>query len=262
MTPESIALAAAELLDMRATHRVEIDLPDRLRPATFEDAYAIQRQVVAGLLPDGARRIGYKAACTSEIAQRALEVDGPLFGQLLSHSSHASGHTLVASDFVHRVVEAEFAFRFGEDVATVDGGHTIESIVRFVDAVIPAIEIVDYHYREWTVGAPQVAADNAIHGAWISGEPVREWRALDLSTAAVTVTVDGELRTRGSGAAVLGHPLTVLAWLADELPRYGYGLVAGDVVTTGVTTGVFEAQAGELVEATFEGVGTASVRFE
>jgi 2-keto-4-pentenoate hydratase len=261
VTPESIALAAAELLDMRATHRVEVDLPEGLRPATFEDAYAIQQHVVSGLLSDGARRIGYKAACTSEVAQHALNVEGPLFGQLLSHSSHASGHTLVASGFVHRVVEAEFAFRFGEDVAAVEGGHTIESIARYVDAVIPAIEIVDYRYREWTIGARQVAADNAIHGAWISGEPVHDWHALDLSTAAVTVTVDGELRTSGSGAAVLGHPLTVLAWLADVLPRYGFGLVAGDVVTTGVTTGVFEAQAGELVEAMFEGVGSVSVRF-
>ena len=39
----------------------------------------------------------------------------------------------------------------------------------FIDAVIPAIEIVDYRYEAWTIGALQVAADNAIHGAWVFG---------------------------------------------------------------------------------------------
>ena len=42
MTPDAIVNAADELLDMRATHRVEADLPEPLRPMSFQDAYAIQ----------------------------------------------------------------------------------------------------------------------------------------------------------------------------------------------------------------------------
>lgn len=262
MTPDAIVAAADELLDMRATHRIEVDLPDHLRPATLEDAYAIQRRVVAGLLPLGARRIGYKAACTSPIAQAALEVDTPLFGQLMSHSSKPSGATLVTADFVHRVIESEFAFRLGDDVTPLAGGHTIDTITPFIDAVIPAIEVVDYHYVAWTIGALQVAADNAIHGAWIHGAPVHDWVNLDLGAAGVTTRVNGDVVTTGSGAAVLGHPLNVMAWIADELPRFGLQLRAGDVVTTGVTTGVFEAAAGDTIEAVFEGIGSVSVRFD
>ena len=262
MTPDAIAAAADELLDMRAIHRVEADLPEQLRPASFDDAYAIQREVVAGLLPAGARPIGFKAACTSPIAQAALEVDAPLFGRLLSHSSRPSGSTLAASGFVHRVIEAEFAFRLGRDVTPVDGGHTIESIASFIDAVIPAIEVVDYHYGSWTIGARQVAADNAIHGAWVHGSPLTDWRTLDLATTGVTVRVNGVVVTTGSGSAVLGHPLAVMAWIADELPRFGLQLRAGDVVTTGVTTDVFEATAGDEIEAVFDGIGSVSVRFD
>jgi 2-keto-4-pentenoate hydratase len=262
VTPDAIAAAAAELLDMRATHRIEVDLPDGMRPETLDDSYAIQRQVVAGLLPQGAARIGYKAACTSEIAQRALRIDGPLFGQLLSHTSHASGARLDASDFVHRVIEAEFAFRIGSDVARRVGGHTPDSVAPFIDAVIPAIEIVDYRYQAWTIGALQVAADNAIHGAWVAGGPVTKWRHLDLVASRVSVFVNGRQVTSGSGAAVLGDPLAVMAWLAGELPRFGFGLAAGDVVTTGVTTGVFEAAPGDVVEAHFDGVGSVSVLFD
>jgi 2-keto-4-pentenoate hydratase len=262
VTPEAIAAAADELLDMRATHRVEVDLPEWLRPTSLDDAYAIQQRVVAGLLPVGGRRIGYKGACTSPIAQAALEIDGPLFGQLMSHSSRPSGSTLAASDFVHRVIEAEFALRMGADAIPQAGGHTIESIAACIDAVIPAIEVVDYRYVAWTIGALQVAADNAIHGAWVYGQPVTDWRALDLAAAGVTVRRNGDVVTTGSGAAVLGHPLAVVAWLADELPRFDMQLRAGDVVTTGVTTDVFEATAGDEIEAVFEGIGSVSVRFE
>ncbi len=105
------------------------------------------------------------------------------------------------------------------DVEPLDGGHTIESIADHIDAVIPAIEIVDYRYESWTIGALQVAADNAIHGWWVHGEPVHDWRNLDLADCGVTVRRDGEVVTTGSGAAVLGHPLTVMAWLANELPQ-------------------------------------------
>ena len=140
--------------------------------------------------------------------------------------------------------------------------HTIASITDFIDAVIPAIEIVDHRYESWTVGALQVAADNAIHGWWVHGEPVTDWRDLDLVSAGVTVRRNDEVAATGSGAAVLGHPLAVMAWLADELPRFGKALASGDLVTTGVTTDVFEAVAGDEIEASFDGVGDVVVRFD
>lgn len=255
-----IPSAAALLLDMRATKRIEPDLPDELRPVDLEAAYAIQRAVVDAIA-GGRAPIGFKCACTSPIAQAALRIDRPVFGRLLSSTTSASGATLAADDFVHRVIEAEFAFRIGDDVEPIDGGHTADTIADFVDAVIPAIEIVDYRYEDWTLGALQVAADNAIHGWWIEGEPLTEWRHLELDEVPVTVERNGAVETTGSGANVLGHPLNVVAWLADELPRYGMRLRAGDLITTGVTTDVFEAVAGDVLVAHFEGVGSVSVGF-
>ncbi|MFW2332296.1 2-keto-4-pentenoate hydratase [Ilumatobacter sp.] len=258
MDDRQLRAAADELIEMRRTRRVEPDLPSALRPTTLDEAYAVQDLLVDGLLPDDGRRIGYKVACTSEIAQDALRIDGPLFGQLLSHTTSPSGVTLAADGFVHRVIEAEFGFRIGSDVS-ITGRHTRDSIAAHIDAVIPAIEIVDYRYESWTVGALPVAADNAIHGWWVRGDPVTEWRHLDLGAASVEVRRNDEVVTSGSGSAVLGHPLTVMVWLADELARRGRPLVAGDVVTTGVTTDVFEAAAGDHVEAVFEGVGAVEI---
>jgi 2-keto-4-pentenoate hydratase len=78
----------------------------------------------------------------------------------------------------------------------------------------------------------------------------------------VSVTRNGELVTTGSGAAVLGHPLNVMAWLADELPRFGLRLRRGDVVTTGVATDVFEANRGDSCVADFGPFGLVTVAFD
>jgi 2-keto-4-pentenoate hydratase len=252
---------ADELLDMRRTGRIAPDLPAGLRPPDLAAAYDIQARVVDGLLPEGARAIGYKCACTSEIAQQALGVDRPVFGRLLSHTTSPSGVELAADAFTHRVIEAEFGLRVGRDVPERDGGHTAESIADHVEVVIPAIEIVDYRFAEWSVGALPLAADNAIHGWWIEGEPVADWRALDLASTGVTVRRGDEVITTGTGANVLGHPLNVLAWLADELPRFGRRLRAGDLVTTGVVTDIFEADRGDTITAEFDGIGSVTLSF-
>jgi 2-keto-4-pentenoate hydratase len=262
MDDDVIGAAAAELLDMRANQRVVADLPERLRPSTLTDAYAIQQRVVDGLIgANGGQRIGYKVACTNEIAQAALQIDRPLFGRLMAQTTSPSGTALPADRFTHRVIEAEFAFRLADDVGPVEGGHTPDTIAEHIDALIPGIEIVDHRFESWAVGALRVAADNAIHGWWLRGEPITGWRGVDLAAAPVSVTRDGELVTTGSGAAVLGHPLNVMAWLADELPRYGLRLRQGDHVTTGVATDVFEAAAGETCVADFGPFGTVTVSF-
>lgn len=255
-------LAAAELLaTLRRTRQVIPDLPDALRPRTLADAYRVQGALIDRILPAGSRRVGFKVACTSTVAQEALAVDRPLFGRLLAHSVHGDGAVLAADRFDHRVIEPEFAFRIGRDVPERPAGHTRESVADCIDAVIPAIEVVDYRYESWTVGALQVAADNAIHGCWVQGAPVTEWRQLDLAAARVAVNRNGTPVASGSGAAVLGHPLEVMRFLADELPRFGLALRAGDLVTTGVTTQVFEAEPGDAIEALFDGVGRVRVAF-
>ena len=247
---------------MRANRRVVRDLPLRLRAQTLADAYAIQHRVVSGLLAEaGGRCIGFKVACTNEIAQAALQIDRPVFGRLMSQSTSPTGTTLAADQFTHRVIEAEFAFRVGIDVEPVDGGHTPATIAEHIDALIPAIEVVDYRFESWAVGALRIAADNAIHGWWLRGDPVTDWRDHDLAVSAVSVTRNGELVTTGSGEAVLGHPLNVMAWLADELPSFGLQLCRGDVVTTGVATDVFEAGAGDSCVADFGPFGTVTVAF-
>ncbi|MBN9122122.1 MAG: fumarylacetoacetate hydrolase family protein [Planctomycetes bacterium] len=258
------SLAAEALFDMRLTKRTAAALPPDAVPSTLADAYRTQELLVGKFLARlGGAAIGYKAAATNVTAQRQMDVDGPFFGTLLSATTHRSPATLPAANFTLRIVEAEFGFEMGADVPASNVPYTAETVAPFVAFALPAIEVVDHRYHDWRlVGAPSLAADNAIHGAWVAGEPVPDWRGLDLSRHPVSVVVNGEPWRVGSGANVLGNPLNVVAWLANELPKHGRRLRRGEKVSTGTTAEVYFASAGDRVTADFGPLGKAEVRFE
>jgi 2-keto-4-pentenoate hydratase len=260
---DRVTAAADYLFDLRQTKRRVPALPADIVPRSLAEGYAVQERLVQRLLDRfGGRPVGYKIACTSELAQRALAVDGPFFGVLLSHSTRPSPATLPGSAFTVRCAEAEFAFEVAADVPA-GPAYTAESIREFLGAALPSIEIVDHRYHDWkSVGAPSLLADNAIHGAWVAGEPYAGWRDIDFARHPVTLTVNGGRTLTGSGAAVLGNPLTVVAWLANELPKFGRRLRRGDRITTGVTTDIYLAEPGDRLAADFGPLGRVSLDFD
>jgi 2-keto-4-pentenoate hydratase len=261
---DRITAACDYLWDLRQRTRPPVAaLPADVVPRSLAEGYAVQEQLVRKLLErHGGKPIGYKIACTSILAQKALGVDGPFFGTLLTHSTHKSGAKLPAADFTVRCTEAEFGFEMAADVPA-GPTYTAETIKEFVGTALPSIEIVDHRYHNWQlVGAPSLLADNAIHGAWVVGEPYTRWRDIDFVTHPVTLTINGTRTLTGTGAAVLGNPLTVVAWLASELPRFGRRLSRGDRITTGVTTDIYLGQPGDRLVADFGPIGRVEMTFE
>lgn len=261
---DRVAAAADFLAELRRTRGAAEALPEACRPGEASEAYAVQAALVERLLaPSQGYAVGYKVACTNKLAQDLLRVGGPFCGRLLSPTVHTAPARLAAGDFVHRVLEAEFAFEMADTVPASAEPYTAASIAPFLGAVLPAIEIVEWHYEDWTAaGALSLIADNAIHGAWIVGEPYAAWRDLDLAAHEVRLIVNGHVLTQGNGAAVLGHPLNVMAWLANELPKFGGTLKAGDRVSTGVCTDVYEGKAGDSVRADFGVLGGVDLVFD
>ncbi len=259
----SIPNAADTLAHMRATHKIVDLLEDDVRPRDLATAYQIQDALVDRLLArHGGRRIGYKAACTNKLAQTQLNVPAPLAGQMLSFSHFHTPATLPTSDFTRRIIEAEFGVQMAADVPARATPYDADSIRPFIGSVMPGIEIVSHRFVDWSkVGAPSIAADNAIHGAWIQGEPFADWRKSRSCQPRVSLTVNGKLFDKGTGANVLGHPFNVVAWLANELPHRGKQLKAGDFITTGVVMNVYLANAGDEIVADFGVMGKIELTF-
>ena len=65
----------------------------------------------------------------------------------------------------------------------------------------------------------------------------------------------------GAGGAVLGHPAVAVAWLANAVGQFGVNLSAGDVIMPGALCGAADVSAGDFFQATFDGLGSVSVRF-
>ena len=253
-------MVCSQLLLDAYVRRVRLsELPFAERPASPQEAYECQARFVDLL---ASRTIGYKIACTNAIAQRFLSMPEPFYGRLLAASTFESPARLAAGDFFMRVIESEFAFQFARDLPPSARPLDREQIAGALAGVLPGIEIVDSRFTSWTTaGAPSLIADNACHGAWVKGALQTDWREFDLAAQAVELRVNGNVVQRGSGGAVLGHPLNALEWLVHRLHAQGIGLKAGDYVTTGVTTDIYDAQAGDHLIADFGPVGIVELQF-
>jgi 2-keto-4-pentenoate hydratase len=249
------------LAEARFQHNRIAELPAGALPTTAEEAYACQDVLISLLTRRyGGEVVGYKIACTNKIAQDLLHMDGPFHGKLLSSFCFDSPARIEAGQFFMRVIEAEFAFRMARDLAPGARILSREDVADAVEGVLPGIEIVDSRFDEWTtVGAESLIADNACHAAWVKGGLVAGWRGLDLAAQEVRLAVNGAIIERGTGAAVLGHPLNALHWLVGNLHARGIVLKAGQYVTTGVTTDIYLGQPGDRIRADFGPVGAVEL---
>ena len=259
MNRAEISRAAAFLSGALGRRKKLAQLPEDCRPETLVDAYAIQDQFVKSF---GGAPVGYKVACTNVALQQMLNTDAPFSGRLISGRVYDSPAVIDPASMFQIGIETEYAFRMGEDLSPVDAPYRQDRIAAAVSELIPAIEIVDSRYEDWSaVGVLQLIADNALGAHWVAGESFEDWRTLDIVEHELVTSVNGEVAATGKGANVLGHPLESLAWLANDLASLGLGLKEGDYVTTGSCTPLVRAHAGDVVSADFGPLGSIEVTF-
>lgn len=243
------------LFSLRCDNRRIDDLPEDMKAKDIASAYVIQERLVQKLCSKyEAKPIGYKIGCTSLGAQKLLNTNMPVYGQLLSSHNFTSPQSLATKDYSMIVIEPEFGFQVAEDVPV--GNYDAETIQPFIKSVIPSIEVV--HHRLGSMdkfNAPITIADNAIHGCWVQGEVQEDWQSVDYVNHEVELYSNDVLVSSGKGEIALGSPLNVMAWLANTLPEYGHSLKKDDFVTTGVCMEVYVAEAGQNIVADFGSLG-------
>lgn len=210
-------------------------------------AYRIQHELIGHRLARGERLVGCKLGFTSKAKMAQMGVSEIIVGQLTDAMQVRNGFDVDLGRFIHPRIEPEIAFRLGRDL---EG-----DIAECVDAVAPALEIIDSRYRDFRFSLPDVIADNTSAAAFVVGE----WRPMsDVADLAVRLVVDGTDAESGSTAAILGHPIRALEELVDLAAKYDIALRAGDVILAGAATAAVPFGANH-VEAQVDGLGTASV---
>lgn len=201
------------------------------RRLTIDEAYTVQEHSVQQMASQARATIaGYKIGLTSAVMQQMVGIDSPIGGAILSSRVHAGGCVLDRAHFGRLGLEFELAVRLRADLAQVPAG--IEEVAHAVDAVCPAIEVVDDRNADYTaLDAPSLIADNS----WNAGVVLGPWSAApgDLPARVGRVAIDGVQAEQGRVGDALDHPFESVRWLSAQLARTGRVLRAGMIIMTG-----------------------------
>ena len=241
--------AAALLVEARQQHRqVQPFAPG---PAHSDEAYAVQDAVARRLGPAAGWKVGAKAP-------GAMPNAAPLFADLVRPSPadwpSASLHMIG--------VEAELAFRLGRDIAARSEPVSRDEVFGSIASMHAAIEIVDTRLAEWKdADRLWVLADNQSNGGFVYEPEGVPFRSESYGHVPVRLVINGEAVVDGRGGNPAGDPRWLVEWLVNHCAQRRGGLRADMLVTTGSYTGMVFVDEGASVEATFAGVGRATVRF-
>jgi 2-keto-4-pentenoate hydratase len=105
-------------------------------------------------------------------------------------------------------------------------------------------------------------ADNASSAGFVLGEARVSPADVDVKEIDAVLTRNGDLVAEGRSDAVLGNPVTAVAWLARKVESFGVRLRKGDIVLPGSCTRAIDAHAGHEFVADFSGLGSVRLSFE
>lgn len=244
-------------LDLAETSRTPVGDDGTWPALTLDEAYTAQAALVARRLSRGERESGLKLGFTSAAKMRQMGVSDLIVGRLTDAMRIAEGDLLDRGALIHPRVEPEVAFRVGRDVDLADPAT---DLVSSVDAVAPAMEVIDSRYEGFRFDLPRVVADNTsaarfVTGAWVPIDP------LVLGNLGVVLRVDGRETAFGSTSAILGHPVRTLTRLQVLGARLGLRLRAGAVVLAGAATAAVPLPLGH-VEVAIPTLGRAGIHVE
>ncbi len=232
---------------------------------TLADGYAIQRAWVALELADGRSIKGRKIGLTSRAMQVSSQIDEPDYAPLMDDMFLQQGGDIPVSRFIAPRVEVELAFILGRPLQ--GPGVTLFDVLAATDYVTPAIEIIDARIEQFDRDTKAMRkvfdtisdfAANA--GIVLGGRPVRPLD-VDLRWVGAMLFRNGVIEETGLAAAVLNHPATGVAWLANKIAPHGESLEAGQVVLAGSFTRPVNAVAGDCFHADYGPLGAVAFRF-
>jgi len=232
---------------------------DLIGPTDVASAYAIQEKLTAAKLATGAAIVGRKIGLTNPAVQAQLGVNQPDFGVLFNDMGYAEDQIVPMSRLIQPRAEAEIAFVLAEDL--VDGDLDIAQVAHAVSYCQAAIEIVDSRIAEWNITFADTVADNASSGLYVLGAAKVRLNDFEPKAAVMSMTINAEVVSTGTGAGCLGDPLNALSWLATRAREFGEPLRAGQLILSGALGPVQPVPPGAVVRADISGLGSVTATF-
>ena len=224
------------------------------------DAYEIQLINIRRRLADGATVVGHKVGLSSEAMQKMMGVDEPDYGHLLADMEVFEDVPVKAGAYLFPRVEVEVGFILADDLP--GAGCTEEDVLAATAAFAPSIELIDTRIRDWKIALCDTIADNASSAGFVLGAARVSPKDIDIKGIDAVLTRNGDVVAEGRSDAVLGNPVTAVAWLARKVDSFGVRLKAGDIVLPGSCTRAIDVGPGDEFVADFAGLGSVRLSFE
>lgn len=227
-------------------------------PATLDVAYQIQAAAMAQW-PDTVK--GWKVARMNPAFATQFP-DERLIGPAFARNVHRVAPGEVAQcpvfDGGFAAVEAEVVIVVATDTPAGKSDWTADSVVPFVGAMHIGVEVASSPLATLNdLGPGAVISDFGNNWGVVVGPEIENWRAIE--TIDVETFIDGQSVGHGKAALKAG-PLGALAFTLNKRAQQGEILRAGDVISTGMITGVHDIRIGQQSRHVFAGVGDVQVR--
>lgn len=243
----------AEEIYRHQSEAVELEkITTRYDGLSVEDAYEIQRRSIDQALAGSDQLVGWKMGLTSKAKQVSVDVDEPIYGRLLA-SMELTESAMSLQSLIHPRVEPEIAFVFKKRL---EGPRvTARDVWLATECVMPAIEIIDSRYKNFSFTLVDVIADNASSAKFLVADQAYSPYQFQWDQLGVVMKRNGELMTTGTGSAVLGHPVRSVVQLVEMLHRTGDVIEPGMVVLTGGITEAIHVYDGDHIQVEFDQLG-------
>jgi 2-oxo-3-hexenedioate decarboxylase len=257
MNTWTVDRAATELLEAEDTRIARGPITDDWADLDLRTAYAIQDETLCRRVERGESVVGVKLGLTSRVKQQRMGISSPLVAWLTDAMTLPAGAPLPNGALIHPRVEPELVFVMKERLS--GPGVTAAQAMSAVGHVHAGMEIIDSRYRDFRFTLPDVVADNASSGRYLTGPVGLPPEELDLSLEACLVEVDGVVVDSATGAAVQGHPAEALALAANVLAERGMSIERGWIVLTGGMTDAVALGPKAAVRMHFSNLGSLVV---
>ncbi|MCU4183963.1 2-keto-4-pentenoate hydratase [Acidiferrimicrobium sp. IK] len=224
-----------------------------------DDAYQVQLVNIERRLAAGGVVRGHKVGLSSRAMQQMLGVHEPDYGHLLDDMFFYEHDPIDTGRFIQPRAEIEVAVVLRTGLA--GPGVTVADVLRAVDFLLPSIEIVDSRVVDWRIRIQDTIADNASSAGVVLGGRPTSLSGLDPALIGALLRKNGEIVETGCSGAVLGNPITAVAWLANKVAAFGVTLEAGQIVMPGACTRMVEVAPGDVIRAEFDVLGDVTARF-
>lgn len=250
---------ATGLAEAERTRAPMSPLTDAYPGIDVVDAYEIQLINIRRRVADGATVVGHKVGLSSAAMQQMMGVDEPDYGHLLADMEVFEGVAVDAGRYLFPRVEVEVGFILADDLP--GAGCTEDDVLAATAAFVPSIELIDTRITDWKIKLCDTIADNASSAGFILGAARVSPKDIDITAIDAVLTRNDEVVAEGRSDAVLGNPVTAVAWLARKVDSFGVRLRAGDVVLPGSCTRAIDVRPGDRFVADFAGLGSVRLSF-